>query len=188
MTEAHLDHLGPWTEEEYLALDETTNRIELIDGGLWVSPGPNVPHQGISQMLFLALRKAAREAGLKTFEAINVKAGPSRILIPDLAVVGLAVRNETVVAAADVTLVAEIVWPSSRAMDKVQKKALYAEAGIGWYLLLEPALPDYDEVTLQLFRLRDGRYVEAALAKHGETLTSDEPFPIAVDTGELVAF
>ena len=65
MSVAALDHPEPWTEAEYFALGETRNRIELIDGGLWVSPAPNRPHQDISFLLLTAIRPATRAAGLR---------------------------------------------------------------------------------------------------------------------------
>src|SRR5689334_23195464 len=80
------DHEGPWTEADYLALDETNNRIELIDEGLWVSPAPNYPRQNISLLLTIALRPALRAAGLYSGLAANVRLAPGRIVIPDLVV------------------------------------------------------------------------------------------------------
>nr|WP_308129165.1 Uma2 family endonuclease [Actinoplanes polyasparticus] len=187
-TEANFNHPGPWTEEEYLALGETTNRIELIDGGLWVSPGPSLAHQGILHVVHAALHPTARAANLKVFDGINVQLGPNRLLIPDLAVVSPEIRVTTVVGAADVTLVAEVVSPSSKAMDSGQKREFYEAAKIDCYLLIEPHMPDYDEVTLRLFRQRRNRYVEVATAKPGEVLIADSPFRIELDTNELVNF
>ena len=44
----------------------------------------------------------------------------------------------------------------------------------------------YQAVALHLFRLDGRRYVEHASARYGRRLVSAEPFPINVDTTELL--
>lgn len=187
MTEANLSHFGPWTEEEFLALDRTINRIELVDGGLWVSPGPGMHHQGISYHLHAALRPAARACGLLTFEGINVRLEPDTIYVPDLTVIDASAELDAYVEASDTVLIAEILSPSSRKMDRVTKRHAYAAAKIGWYLLVEPDLLAYDGVSLRLLRLDGDEYVESSAARRGETLVADEPFPIELSTDDLLA-
>jgi Uma2 family endonuclease len=110
-----------------------------------------------------------------------------RYVIPDLAV-GKFVREGSKNAPTDVTLVVEITSPGNAATDRNRKKRYYAEAGIKWYLLVEPNFADYRSTTLILFRLEGGKYVEHAVAKPGETLVTNVSFPIEISTDDLVGF
>ncbi|WP_436520433.1 Uma2 family endonuclease [Actinoplanes sp. HUAS TT8] len=181
------DHEGPWTEADWLELGETHSRIELIDGSLWVSPAPNFPHQAISTQLLFNLRNPARNAGLRALPTTNLRLKTGRIVIPDI-VIGRGPRLGTIDEAADVVLVCEITSPSNATTDRQQKKLFYSAAKIPWYLLVEPDFGDYESVTLQLFRLEGQTYVEHATAKRGETLCSDLPFPMSIDTEALLDY
>lgn len=180
---ALLDHVGPWTEQDYLALPEDRRRIELLDGGLLVSPAAGGRLQRLSSQLWHALGLAA-PSWLEVLEAINVRVAPGRILIPDLVVVTNPGLDLTVWDPADVAMIVEIVSPGSAAADRAIKPQLYSAAGIDHYLRIELSALEPSAVA---YRLHRRHYVAVASSPSGEILRLTEPFPVDLDLGELAA-
>lgn len=174
------DH-GPWTEEDYLALGETNDRIELIDGSLFMSPFASVRHQVISSELVHLLRGPARAQGFRVLGPLNLRLKPGRIVIPDI-VITSPFDFDVVVAPVEATrLVCEITSPSNEAQDKLLKMHYYAEAGIPWYLLVE-----HKTATLRLFRLVGTTYFPHAVAELGQVLRLSEPVTVEIRPEDLL--
>lgn len=180
-----LDPPPLWTEEKYLVLGKTPSRVDLIDGALWIGPIVHTVHQEIVGNLLDNVRPVAKAAGMRALHHVNVRLGPSRILGPDL-VVARTYQFSNVVQAHEVVLIGEVVEPSTQLIDCVLRQHLYAEAGIQWYLLVEPSLPDWKSITLRLYRLHGGKYSVHDVATRGETLVSEEPFPLAIRASSLL--
>lgn len=176
-----LAHTGPWTERDYFALPEDNRRIELVDGGVFVSPSPGGPHQRLSSQVWLALARAT-PAELEVLQAINVRVAPGKILIPDLAVVTNPGAALTVWSAADVALVVEIVSPGSTAADRAIKPTLYARAGIPRYLRIELGAP---APTAVVYQLTGERYTQAGQSDARGQLRLDAPVPVDLDLATL---
>jgi Uma2 family endonuclease len=169
-------HEGPWTEADVLALP-VDRHIELLDGSLLVSPTSSHRHQWLSSRLWAALNAEAAH-GVRALEAVNVRVGPDRILIPDLVVIEEPDMRALVADAAAVRLAVEIVSPGNAFMDRVVKPALYAQAAIPSHLRIE--LED-DAPVGHLHELDRGAYREVA---SGPTITLTEP-PVTLDLAAL---
>jgi Uma2 family endonuclease len=181
MTSAILGQGTPVTEEEFFALGETSKRVELFDGSLYVTPAPTPRHQVISRRLANMLDPGALDVGLTVMEAVNVRLQPGRIPIPDLVVTTDVDLDVLVIDAEDVLLVCEIVSPSNASADKVLKMHYYAAAGIPWYLLVEQ-----ETQALHLYGLTGGHYREHSVTKPGEVLRLTKPVVATITPDDLL--
>ncbi|MEU4683230.1 Uma2 family endonuclease [Streptomyces xinghaiensis] len=180
-----IDHTGPWTVADVLALPEDrTTRYELLGESLVMSPAPGVRHQRASFRLHVALDAAARAAGapVEILEGVNVVL-PSGLVVPDLVVADAgATADDPVTLDIDaVQLVVELVSPGNSTMDRKVKPMLYAEAAIPhfWRLEFDPA------PMLVIYELQGGRYVERTTALAGATTHLNAPFSISIDPAGL---
>src|SRR5215471_2476245 len=120
-----------WTTDDLDAMPDDGHRRELIDGVLYMPPTPHDSHQTMAGLLMARLY-ASCPAELHVTQAVEIRINRQRSLIPDVMVVDAAAArlNPARYTPADVVLAIEIVSPTSRAVDRVLKPALYAEAGI----------------------------------------------------------
>ena len=183
-------HPSFWTEDAFLVLQATKDRIELWDGGLhvdhglWVNPAPNNAHNQIAWLLANQISAATRLTGLHTVQGPNLQLSDSLILTPDV-VVGRFGRATAINQAAQATLVADVASPGINATARAPH---YAAAGIDWYLLAEPDFATYSSLTLHLLHREGTTYLRHTTAQFGQTLTSQQPFPLTVKTTALLDF
>lgn len=176
-------HVGPWTEEDLVALPDDLQRYELLEGTLFVNPPPSGPHQLVSLKL-ASLLTAATSTGLVVVEAIGVRLLDNTVFIPDVLVAErqAVLGNRSGILDHDVVrLVVEIVSPGSKTIDRVTKPAVYARDGIPSFWRVEVE----DGPAIFAYRLEQGRYIEVGSARAGEPIVVDEPFPVTIDPGDL---
>lgn len=130
------------TYEDYARLPADLNRHEIIDGRHYVSPSPNIYHQKVSGRLFHLLYQEIELAGKgAVFHApTDVELSRHDIVVPDLIVV-LAqheelIKRRSIQGAPD--LVVEILSPSTRSVDRREKRAAYERARVTEYWIVDP--------------------------------------------------
>lgn len=132
-----------YTSEDYWNLPEG-QRAELIGGKLYNMAPPNRIHQDIS---FALSRKIAdyidaHEGSCKVYPApfaVNLNADDKTYVEPDISVIcdNKKLTDRGCDGAPD--MIIEIVSPSSRRMDYTTKNALYSDAGVREYWIVDPS-------------------------------------------------
>ncbi|ONH32949.1 hypothetical protein BL253_03475 [Pseudofrankia asymbiotica] len=165
---------------------EDSNRYELIDGTLVVSPAPTWEHQRAVLKLAVVL-EAACPAGLVVFGPTpDVRKGRRGSLQPDL-IVARAVDLTPGAPYLGVPLLAvEVLSPSSLGMDRLTKRQVYGRLGVSSYWIVDPSARTGPAVTvLRLDPALDG-YREEPTTGPDAVVTVTEPFPASFAPADLV--
>jgi Uma2 family endonuclease len=178
-----LPRQGEWTEEEYLSLTDSTNRmVEFTDGVLEPLPMPTNTHQLLLKFLFLALHAYLEpRQGIVQFAVLRLRLRPGKFREPDLLAlldVGDERCQDRFWTGAD--LLAEVVSNDKPSRDLVQKKREYAQAGIPEYWIVDP----FRELVI-VYRLQGKRYARHGLFRRGQQATSALLAGFSVDVTAL---
>lgn len=131
------------SEEEFLALPESMNKVELLDGEVVAMPAPSLWHQE-------TLRRLLRELGnwaatipgpvLVGQSPVDIRFAPGRIVHPADACVFLArIALDTGGPIDRVPGLCIEVLSTNRVYDRVTKRLIYADAGVVEYWVVDPS-------------------------------------------------
>ncbi len=132
---------GHWTEAAYFALPETNYIVELSEGRLLVHQMPGLEHQRIVGNLVFALGTWSRTGGHgEVFHApMPIRLWEGKIREPDIMFYAAGGEERYHGQYADPPdLAIEVLSPSTRRIDREEKAAEYAEAGVTEYWIVDP--------------------------------------------------
>ena len=132
------------SEAEFLGLPESTEKTELVDGEVVVTPSPTFRHQSILLRLAATLKAWADTSSDPVtigLAPLDVRLRPGRILQPDLFVILARVAEDHEGPIDRIPDICVEIPSRDRVYDRVTKRYLYAEAGVREFWLVEPTGP-----------------------------------------------
>ena len=167
------------------ACPEDNNRYELIEGELFVSRAPGIPHQLVVQKLQIAFAKylEANPIGVIVPGTAAIFSDYDAV-IPDLAFVrnerwDRVVTDEKFTGALDLVIEVTSAGAENRRRDLLVKRQLYGKYGVAEYWVV-----DSDNRQIEVYRLQNQRLESAGTFKNSDEL--DTPlmpgFKLAVNT------
>jgi len=158
------------TVDDFMKLPEGA-LAELIDGEIFMTPGPQVPHQRVVLNLTLELASYVRERRLGEILAspLDVHLPSGDIVEPDL----IFVRRENESIIQDwirgvPDLLIEVLSPAHPERDLIVKRDLYARNGVQEYWIVDPS-----DHSVQVWRLVEGRYEPSGYRRESQTLVTN---------------
>ena len=161
------------TVDDLDAMPEDCNRYEVIEGELFVSRAPGLPHQIVSGNIYYQLRSYLDKNSVG-----RIVATPGLVfsqyngVIPDLVFYSHA-RGEAIIANdrlnAAPEIVIEILSPGREnvARDRVAKRQLYAKHGVSEYWIV-----DSENHSVEIYRSTGQGLELAAMLRSGDEITS----------------
>ena len=169
-----------WTVDDLIGTPDDGMRYELVDGVLLVSAAPSNLHQVVVGELHVLLRAACPPEARVMLAPTAYEPTHRRSLQPDLLV---ALRRDVGARpiSAPLLLAVEVLSPLTRSVDLLLKRGIFAESGVGAYLVVDPLVP-----SLQAWRLVDDSWVDAGSAIGDEVLRLEHPFTVELVPSALL--
>lgn len=154
-------------------MPEDGNRYEVIEGELFVSRSPGLPHQVVSGNIFGLLWNYLQANPIgQVLATLGLVFTEHSAVIPDLVFFthergATIISGGRLIAAPD--LVIEILSPGSEnvARDRIAKRQLYAKHGVNEYWIV-----DSEDRAIEIYRLGTGHLDLVATLKDEDQITS----------------
>ena len=158
------------TVEDFMKLPEGS-LAELIDGEIFMSATPFIPHQRVVQNVTVEIRAFAkpRNLGEVILSPMDVHLPSGDIVEPDVIFVrreNLAIIQDWVRGVPD--LLVEVLSTSHPERDLIVKRELYARNGVAEYWIVDP-----DDRSVQILKLVGDRYQPAGYRKGAQVVATD---------------
>jgi Uma2 family endonuclease len=155
------------------ACPNDNNRYELIEGELFVSRAPGIPHQRVINNLQLAFGIYLKDnpIGIVVPGAGAIFSDYDAV-IPDLAFVlnerwNQVVTGEKFTGALDLVIEVISTGAENRRRDLLVKRQLYAKYGVAEYWIVDP-----ENRLVEVYRLQDKRLESAATLRNEDVITT----------------
>ena len=163
--------LRPLDADDLRGFPDDDKRYEIIGGQLVVSPSPSTRHQHVLGEIYTALKNhlMSNTMGRVFVAPLDVQLSFYDVVQPDLLVV-LNDRRDIIQEqgiAGPPNLVVEVLSPSSKMTDRVDKAALYARSGVEEYWIVDPI-----EETVTVYGLDGDRFAPSATLERIDDLYS----------------
>ncbi len=146
-----------WTYADYCVLPQDLNRHEIIEGDHVITPSPTTKHQRVLVKLTSLLDRhvTVNNLGVVLAAPMDVLLAATSVGQPDLLFISR--EHQGIITEANIQgapdLVVEVLSPSTAAIDRGGKMALYARYGVPHYWIL-----DARHLSLETYEIREGEY------------------------------
>jgi Uma2 family endonuclease len=156
---------GDITFEEFLVLSPDGEKADLLDGVIYVASPDNTIAADLNTWLSSLIYTYVDmlDLGRVYVSRVAYRIGPKRGPEPDIGFVPKELESMRMRGYIDgpPSLAVEIVSPDSVSRDYIQKRAIYEEAGVREYWIIDP-----DAKRATFLRLREGHFKTVTPARH----------------------